>query len=164
VVISSIYNVSADFFYCDGFLRMSPSSRVYCCVPLCNQMGRVDPQINRVGFFTFLKDPNIRKQWLQKIRKDVGPNFSLMKDTEICLLHFCGQIPEKRKQMEDLSTCNENGCVAEDPHSVPVASTRTVDSSSLVEDDMVSNNLETSDHEMQEESLSHWPERDCLLE
>lgn len=55
--------------------------------------------------------------------------------------------------MEDLSTCNENGCAAEDPHSVPVASTTTVDSSSLSEDDMVSNDLETSDHEMQEESL-----------
>ena len=63
------------------------------------------------------------------------------------------QIPEKRKQMEDLSTCNENECAAEDPHSVPVASTSTVDSSSLSEDEMVSNNLETSEHEMQEESL-----------
>ena len=54
--------------------------------------------------------------------------------------------------MEDLSTCNENECAAEDPLSVPVASTSTVDSS-LSEDEMVSNNLETSDHEMQEESL-----------
>jgi len=41
-----------------------------------------------VGIFTFPKDPNIRKQWLQKIRRDVGPNFSLMKDTKICSLHF----------------------------------------------------------------------------
>lgn len=55
--------------------------------------------------------------------------------------------------MEDLSTCNENGCAAEDPHSVSVASMSTVDNRSLSEDDMVSNNLETSDHEMQEESL-----------
>ena len=172
---------------------MSSSSKVYCSVPLCNQTGRIDPQGNRVGFFTFPKDPNIRKQWLQKIRRDVGPNFSLTKNTKICSLHFRGeeiqtgisgkkmelvrgtipsrfawrtsprkrhppldrsQIPEKRKQMEDLSTCNENECAAEDPHSVPaVASTSTVDSSSLSEDDMVSNNLETSDHEMQEESL-----------
>ena len=63
------------------------------------------------------------------------------------------QIPEKRKQMEDLSKCNKNGCAVEDPHSVPVASTSTEDSSSFSEDDMVSNNLENSDHEMQEESL-----------
>ena len=171
---------------------MSSSSKVYCCVPLCNQRGRVDPRGNRVGFFTFPKDPNIRKQWLQKIRRDVGPNFSLTKDTKICSLHFReeeiktgisgqkmelvkgtipsrfawrtsprkrhppldrSQIPEKRKQMEDLSTCNENGCAVEDLHSVPVASTSTVDSSSLSEDDMISNNLETSDHEIQEESL-----------
>lgn len=41
-----------------------------------------------MGFFTFPKDPNIRKQWLQKIRRDVGPNFSLTKDTKICSLHF----------------------------------------------------------------------------
>ena len=171
---------------------MWSSSKVYCCVPLCNQRGRVDPRGNRVGFFTFPKDPNIRKQWLQKIRRDVGPNFSLTKDTKICSLHFReeeiktgisgkkmelvkgtipsrfawrtsprkrhppldrSQIPEKRKQMEDFSTCNENGCAAEDLHSVPVASTSTVDSSSLSEDDMISNNLETSDHEIQEESL-----------
>ena len=171
---------------------MSSSSNVYCCVPLCNQTGRVDPQGNRVGFFTFPKDPNLRQQWLQKIRRDVGPNFSLTKDTKICSLHFReeeiktgisgkkmelvkgtipsrfawrtsprkrhppldrSQIPEKRKQMEDLSTCNENGCAVEDLQSVPVASTSTVDSSSLSEDDMISNNLETSDHEIQEESL-----------
>ena len=143
-------------------------------------------------FFTFPKDPNIRKQWLQKIRRDVGLNFSLTKDTKICSLHFRGeeiktgisdknmelvkgtipsrfalrtsprkrhppldrsQIPEKRKQMEDLSKCNKNGCAVEDPHSVPVASTSTVNSSSFSEDDMVSNNLENSDHDMQEESL-----------
>ena len=168
---------------------MSSSSKVYCSVPLCNQTGRVDPQGNRVGFFTFQKDPNIRKQWLQKIGRDVGPNFSYQ-DLLVTFSwrrkknrHFRqkngiseghnipsrfawrtsprkrhplldrSQIPEKRKQMEDLSTCNENECAAEDPHSVPLASTSTVDSSSLSEDDMVSNNLETSDHEMQEESL-----------
>ena len=54
--------------------------------------------------------------------------------------------------MEDLSTCNENGCAAEDQHSVPVASMSTVDSGSLSDNGMVSNNLETSDHEMQEDS------------
>lgn len=55
--------------------------------------------------------------------------------------------------MEDLPKCNKNGCAVEDPHSVPVASTSTEDSSSFSEDDMVSNNLENSDHEMQKESL-----------
>ena len=146
------------------------SSKVYCSVPLCNQTGCVDPQGNRVECSTFPKDPNIRKQWLQKIRRDVGPNFSLTKDTKICLLHFRGeeiktgisgkkmelvkgtipsrfawrtsprkrhlpldrsQISEKRKQMEDLFTCNKNECAAEDPHSVPVASTSTFPFSSL---------------------------------
>ena len=90
-VISSFYNVSADFFYCNRFLRMWLSSKVYSCVPLYNRTGRVDPQGNRVGFFTFPKYPNIRKQWLQKIRRDVGPNVSLTKDTKICSLHFRGE-------------------------------------------------------------------------
>ena len=32
----------------------------FIVVPLCNQMGTVDPQENRVGFFTFPTDQNIR--------------------------------------------------------------------------------------------------------
>ena len=64
------------------------SSNVYCCVPLCNQKGRVDPLGNRVGFFSFPTDHNIRKQWLQKIRRDVGRTFSLTKNTRVCSLHF----------------------------------------------------------------------------
>ena len=65
------------------------SSNVYCCVPLCKQKGNFDPQGNRVGFFSFPADQNIRKQWLQKIRRDVGRNFSLTKNTRVCSLHFC---------------------------------------------------------------------------
>ena len=32
----------------------------FIVVPLCNQMGTVDPQENRVGFFTFPTDQNIQ--------------------------------------------------------------------------------------------------------
>ena len=67
---------------------MSSSSNVYCCVPLCKQKGNVDPQGNRVGFFSFPTDETFRKQWLLKIRRDVGPNFSITKHTKACLLHF----------------------------------------------------------------------------
>ena len=35
----------------------------FIVVPLCNQMGTVDPQENRVGFFTFPTDQNIRNAY-----------------------------------------------------------------------------------------------------
>ena len=36
----------------------------------------------------FPKDPNLRAQWLQKIRRDVGTKFKLTEITNVCLLHF----------------------------------------------------------------------------
>ena len=42
----------------------------------------------RVGFFNFPKDPNLRAQWLQKIRRDVGTKFKLTEITKVCSLHF----------------------------------------------------------------------------
>ena len=35
----------------------------FIVVPLCNQMGTVDPQENREGFFTFPTDQNIRNAY-----------------------------------------------------------------------------------------------------
>ena len=67
---------------------MSSSSNIYCCVPLCNQRGTVDANGKRVGFFNFPKDPNLRAQWLQKIRRDVGTKFKLTEITKVCSLHF----------------------------------------------------------------------------
>ena len=36
----------------------------------------------------FSEDPNLRAQWLQKIRRDVGTKFKLMEITKVCSLHF----------------------------------------------------------------------------
>ena len=67
---------------------MSSSSNINCCVPLCNQRGTVDANGKRVGFFNFPKDPNLRAQWLQKIRRDVRTKFKLTEITNVCSLHF----------------------------------------------------------------------------
>ena len=67
---------------------MSSSSNINCCVPLCNQRGTIDANGKRVGFFNFSKDPNLRGQWLQKIRRDVGTKFKLTEITKVCSLHF----------------------------------------------------------------------------
>ncbi|XP_068734587.1 uncharacterized protein [Montipora capricornis] len=50
--------------------------------------GTVDANGKRVGFFNFPKDPNLRAQWLQKIRRDVGTKFKLTEITKVCSLHF----------------------------------------------------------------------------
>ena len=67
---------------------MSYKSNIYCCVPGCTQKGTVDLEGNRVGFFGFPKDQNLRQEWLVKIRRDVGPHFKLTEATKVCSLHF----------------------------------------------------------------------------
>ena len=67
---------------------MSSKSNINCCVPLYNQRGTVDTNVKRVGFFNFPKDPNLRAQWLQKIRRDVRTKFNLTEITNVCSLHF----------------------------------------------------------------------------
>ena len=67
---------------------MSLSSNINCGVPLCNQRGTIDANRKIVGFFSFSKDPNLRAQWLQKIRRDVGTKFKLTEITKVCSLHF----------------------------------------------------------------------------
>ena len=62
--------------------------KYYCCVPLYNQRETVDANGKRVGFFNFPKDSNLRAQWLQKIRRDVGTKFKLTEIANVCSLHF----------------------------------------------------------------------------
>ena len=64
--------------------------KYYCCVPLYNQRRTVDANGKRVGLMNFPKNPwpNLRAQWLQKIRRDVGTKFKLREITNVCSLHF----------------------------------------------------------------------------
>ena len=56
---------------------MSYKSNIYFC-----------PEGNRVGFFGFPKDQNLRQEWLVKIRRDFVPHFKLTEATKVCPLHF----------------------------------------------------------------------------
>ena len=64
----------------------------------CSNFGKGIPRSsrNQSGIFLSRKDPNNHKQWLQKIRTDVGPNFSLTKATQVCSLHFHGEKNKNR--------------------------------------------------------------------
>ena len=80
---------------------MSSSSNINCCVPLSNQRGTVDANGKRVGFFNFPKDPNLRAQWLVKIRRDVRTKFKLTEITKVCSLHFRESEIKKRPWMKE---------------------------------------------------------------
>jgi hypothetical protein len=51
-------------------------SSVHCCVPLCTNDSRYDPK-KELSFHRIPVDKSLRKQWLIKIRRDVGPKFQV---------------------------------------------------------------------------------------
>ena len=65
----------------------------YCCVPLCrnssNQSERERLGLEKLSFHSFpdQKTP-LAKEWIAKIRRDVGPSFRITKRTKICSMHF----------------------------------------------------------------------------
>ena len=60
-----------------------------CCVPLCTKKDKRDQDTGeKISFFRFPDDVNLRKQWLHAIRRDVGPNFSIKEGTRVCSRHF----------------------------------------------------------------------------
>lgn len=82
VQFQSTYNAVISFlkgfhrdFYCNRFLRMSLSSKVYRCVPLCNQTGYIDPQGNRVGFFLRRRIQTITSNGYRKSEKMLALTF-----------------------------------------------------------------------------------------
>ena len=64
------------------------NSHISCCVPKCNQKGIVGPDSQKVGFFSFPKDKNLKNVWIAKIRRDEGKDFEVKDDTKVCSLHF----------------------------------------------------------------------------
>ena len=57
----------------------------HCCVPLCVNDSRYDPSLS---FHCFPGDPETRKIWIQKIRRDPGKFFNVTTHTKICSAHF----------------------------------------------------------------------------
>ena len=48
-----------------------------CCVPQCTFKGYRNAGGDKVSFFNFPKDPNLRKSWIHAIRRDPGKDFQL---------------------------------------------------------------------------------------
>ena len=46
----------------------------HCCVPLCTNDSRYD-EGKQLSFYRFPCDNKLRKEWIAKIRPDVGQNF-----------------------------------------------------------------------------------------
>ena len=65
----------------------------YCCVPLCrnssDQSERERLGLEKLSFHSFpdQKTP-LAKEWIARIRRDVGPSFRITKRTKICSVHF----------------------------------------------------------------------------
>ena len=52
--------------------------RTNCCVPLCTKKDKRDKETGeKISFFRFPEEENLKKQWIHAIRRDVGPNFSI---------------------------------------------------------------------------------------
>jgi hypothetical protein len=45
---------------------------VHCCVPLCTSDSRYNPELH---FHHIPKNPELKRQWIIKIRRDEGPLF-----------------------------------------------------------------------------------------
>ena len=63
-----------------------------CCVPLCTKKDKRDKETGeKISFFRFPEEENLKKQWIHAIRRDVGPNFSINEGTRVCSRHFRGE-------------------------------------------------------------------------
>ncbi|KAJ8307895.1 hypothetical protein KUTeg_014542, partial [Tegillarca granosa] len=66
-------------------IKIDSKSKQHCCVPLCTFDARNNPNLN---FHHIPKDPDVRKQWIIKIRRDEGTHFKITPSTVVCSKHF----------------------------------------------------------------------------
>ncbi|XP_048743288.2 uncharacterized protein LOC125656743 [Ostrea edulis] len=59
----------------------------HCCVPCCTNDSRYDKE-RHLSFHKFPVDSRRRKQWIFKIRRDLGPKFRIADATRVCSEHF----------------------------------------------------------------------------
>ena len=63
-----------------------------CCVLLCTKRDKRDKETGeKISFFHFPEEENLKKKWIHAIRRDVGLNFSINKGTRVCSRHFRGE-------------------------------------------------------------------------
>jgi len=65
-----------------------PQVVTFIVVSSLQSKGKCRSLRKQSGIFSFPTDETFRKQWLLKIRRGVGPNFSITKHTKVCSLHF----------------------------------------------------------------------------
>lgn len=78
VRIMTKYNVRGTF----KFQKTVGGSNEHCCVPLCTGSSRYNSELS---FHRFPKNPELRAQWLHKIRRS---GFSVTQHTKVCSRHF----------------------------------------------------------------------------
>ena len=59
----------------------------HCCVPGCTSNSR-DKTLEAISFHTFPKDRALAREWIAKIRRDVGDHFQVNEHMKVCSLHF----------------------------------------------------------------------------
>lgn len=59
----------------------------FCCVPGCNSYKRRGTD-QHLSFHRFPCNPDTRRQWIVKIKRDVGPYFQITDNTKVCSKHF----------------------------------------------------------------------------
>ena len=60
----------------------------FCCVPDCNNRSVKNSSLSFHRFPSAERNNDLRRAWLQAIRRDVGPNFQITSNTRVCSSHF----------------------------------------------------------------------------
>ena len=93
-----------------------------CCVPGCKSgYDSVKPEREKVSFFMFPMDTDIRNEWIQKIQR---PDWEPTQNSTICSLHF--KENDFQIYSQDLQTRRKESRLSEEllrkkllPHAVP---------------------------------------------
>ncbi|XP_020917026.1 uncharacterized protein LOC110254386 [Exaiptasia diaphana] len=61
----------------------------HCCVPLCTHKGYKDTKTGeKISFFCFPKEQNLKRRWLHAIRREEKNDFKVTTTTKVCSRHF----------------------------------------------------------------------------
>ena len=73
----------------NGTKKRVNKSKSSCCVPECTVPGYVLEDGKKVTFHSLpMKNDKLLNEWIVKIKRDVGPKFTVTKHTKICSRHF----------------------------------------------------------------------------
>ena len=70
-------------------LQIKVNLTLHCCVPLCTSDSRYNPELH---FHHIPKNPELKRQWIIKIRRDEGPLFNVSSFSLSIFLQFSNEI------------------------------------------------------------------------